>query len=226
MCGRFTLTTMDDIVNEFDLSQPPLGFEPRYNIAPTQQAWVVTNRSPRVVESFRWGLVPHWAKDMSIGSKLLNARGETLADKPSFRNAYERRRCLVVADGFFEWRRAGKRKVPHYAHNRSGLVAFAGLWERWRKPDGERLLSFTVVTTEPNKLIAPLHNRMPVVIGKQDYGRWLHEEPLPPEALDDLIRPADEDQFELFEVAPIVNSPHNDEPACVEPSELQPSLPF
>ncbi len=216
---------MDDIVDEFDLNEPPVGFEPRYNIAPTQQAWVVTNRSPRTAELFRWGLVPFWAKDLSIGNRMINARGETLGDKPAFRHAYERRRCLVVADGFFEWRRRGKTKIPHYAHSRSGLIGFAGLWERWKHPEtGERVHSFSVITSPPNALIKPLHDRMPVVIAKRDYDRWLHEEPLPPDALDDLLAPAPEDVFELFEVATIVNSPHNDEPACVEPSELQPSL--
>lgn len=224
MCGRFTLTTMDDIVDEFDLSEMPAGFEPRYNIAPTQDAWVITNRTPRKASLFRWGLVPHWAKDLSIGNRMINARGETLADKPAFRDAYARHRCLVVADGFYEWKRRGKAKTPYYCHSRSGLIGLAGLWSSWRDDDGNRVLSFTIVTSPPNELIESLHDRMPVVIGRQDYERWLHTDPLPPEALDDLIHPAPEEVFEVFEVAPIVNSPHNDEPACIEPSELQPSL--
>lgn len=224
MCGRFTLTTMDDIVDEFDLAEMPSGFEPRYNIAPTQDAWVITNRKPRQARLFRWGLVPHWAKDLSIGHRMINARGETLADKPAFRDAYARHRCLVVADGFYEWKRRGKAKTPYYCHSRGGLIGLAGLWASWRDDAGNRVLSFTIVTSPPNDLIAPLHDRMPVVIGHADYERWLHDEPLPPEALDDLIHPAADDVFEVFEVSPVVNSPHNDEPACIEPSELQPSL--
>lgn len=217
MCGRFSLTSSEGLVDEFELVEP-VTLAPRYNIAPTDDVAIIANRGERRIELARWGLVPHWADDLSIGAKMINARSETLAEKPAFRDAFSRRRCLVPADGFFEWRRQGTKRIPHYMRRADRHVfAFAGLWARKKVAGDEWLISCTVITGPPNELIAPLHDRMPIIVGREDYGRWLHPDPLPPEALDDLLCTPSPRGFELFEVSQVVNSVRNDEPECVQP---------
>jgi putative SOS response-associated peptidase YedK len=220
-----TLTTTEGVVEDLGLAAPGL-FAPRYNIAPTQPLLVVANRRERALEDMRWGLVPSWAKELAVGSKMINARRESLADKPAFRDAYTRRRCLVLADGFYEWKREGKRSSPFYYHRRDRRgFAFAGLWERWKQPDGQWLLSATVITTDPNPLLAPIHDRMPVILAPADYDRWLSPEPLPPGMLDDILMPAAPADYELYPVSALVNSPENDSPQCVvEAQPIQGSL--
>jgi putative SOS response-associated peptidase YedK len=220
MCGRFSLgVNLDDLIDAFpDFTFPP-ETEPRYNIAPTQNVMVVPNNTAGHVSFFRWGLIPSWAKDMDIGSRLINARGETLAEKPSFRAAYLRRRCLILADGFYEWQTipGSKAKQPMYIQLATKKpFAFAGLWELWR-PDDTPILSCTIITTEPNALLAPIHNRMPVILPPDTYALWLDPAEQKPIALNHLLTPYPADLMTAYPVSRLVNSPANDTPACIVP---------
>jgi len=224
MCGRFTLTSIDGLVEEFGTLVLPADLRPRYNIAPTQAVPIIANENRGAVELVRWGLIPHWAKDASIGNRMINARSETLASKPAFRAAFTRRRCLVLADGFYEWRRTGKAKVPYFIRRASRRpFSFAGLWERWKAPDETDVRSCTIVTTEADELIAPLHDRMPVIVLPEDRARWLAPDPVTSDEVADILRPAPLEDLELFEVSPLVNSPANDSPECIAPA-IQPRL--
>jgi putative SOS response-associated peptidase YedK len=217
MCGRFTLTVdADDVQSSFGVTPPPGGFPPRYNIAPTQPVAVVTNDGRNRAELFVWGLIPSWAKDPAIGHKLINARAETLAEKPSFRSAYKRRRCLILADGFYEWRKDGKVKQPMYIHLKSGEpFAFAGLWEVWHSPLGDEIPSCTIITTEPNDLMAPIHNRMPVILPRDAYLEWLDPAERPAEKLQGFLRPYPAAAMEAYPVSTAVNNPRADSPECI-----------
>lgn len=224
MCGRYTLTSVDGLIEEFALIQDSVQFAPRYNIAPGEVLPVIDNRpaAQRVLTPMRWGLVPHWAREPSIGARLVNARSETLAEKPAFRDAFRQRRCLVVADGFYEWRRDGRERTPFYMRRRDGgFLAFAGLWERWRGSDGADLYSFAVVTTDSNALMAPIHDRMPVIVERPDYERWLAPQSLPADALHDILVPPADAGLELFEVSRRVNSVRHDGPGCIERGPVQ-----
>lgn len=214
MCGRFSLTVSPDQLRAaFDLEQPPPALEPRYNIAPSQPVAVISNEGPRQIEFFQWGLVPAWAKDAKIGNSLINARGETVAEKPAFRAAFKRRRCLILADGFYEWRRAaGGAKTPMYLQLQAGRpFAFAGLWETWRGPEGERR-TCAVITTTPNALLAPIHDRMPVILPPAAYGTWLTPGELPTVEALALLQPYDPGQMTARAVSPRVNNPRFDGP--------------
>lgn len=227
MCGRLTLTSLDGLVQEFGLVTLPLGLGPRFNIAPSQQVPIIDNRprEQRVLTFMRWGLIPSWASDPAIGYKMINARRETVARKPAFRDALRRRRCLVVADGFYEWKRDGKAKTPFYIRRAEhGPMALAGLWERWRSPEGELVHSFTIITTGANELVARIHDRMPVIVARPDYDLWLDPAPLAPEALDKILVTPDAQALELYEVSRLVNSPRNDVPACIAPTAGQADL--
>lgn len=224
MCGRFSQTQSPDaIAAAFQLSAIP-DLTPRYNIAPTQAVSVVTvsrKSGDRVHHAKRWGLIPRWAKDAAIGARLINARAETVAEKPAFRDAFQRRRCLVVADGFYEWLRTGDRgtKQPFYLHLRDRQpFAFAGLWERWRDPAiAEPRFSCTILTTAPNALMAPIHNRMPVILPPSAYDLWLDPTLDAPNALTPLLRPYEADEMEAYPVSTHVNNARNDSPACLAP---------
>lgn len=221
MCGRFTLgVNLDDLIEAFpDFTFPP-EIEPRYNIAPTQDVMVVPNNTAGHVSFFRWGLIPSWAKDTDIGNRLINARAETLAEKPSFRAAYLRRRCLILADGFYEWQAipGSKAKQPMYIQLATKKpFAFAGLWELWR-PDDTPILSCAIITTEPNALLAPIHNRMPVILPPDAYARWLDPGEQKPAALNGLLTPYPADLMTAYPVSRLVNSPATDTPACIVPS--------
>lgn len=225
MCGRFTLAASPDAVAEFfELIDLPV-FGPRYNIAPTQPAPVVRITGGGGVRRFdhlHWGLIPSWAKDPGIGSRMINARGETVASKPSFRAALRQRRCLVVADGFYEWRKlpGTKRKQPHHVRRcNAGLMALAGLWERWEGPDGRAIESCTIITTEPNDLMKPLHDRMPVILGRDDFELWLDPRVNEPESLTPLLVPCPSEELTVMAVGTLVNSPASDRPECVRPLE-------
>lgn len=219
MCGRYTLTvSKEELAAAFPLPKAPGELPARYNVAPTQHVAVIANREPRKVEFFHWGLIPFWAKDPKIGNRMINARSETLAEKPSFRNAYRKRRCLVLADGFFEWTKTGGRKSPLYVRLKSGApFAFAGLWERWTAPDGSEVPSCTIVTTRSNALIAEFHERMPVILRPEEYERWLDPGERDPDELDGLLVPFPAELLEIHPVSRIVNDPSNDVPECVEP---------
>jgi putative SOS response-associated peptidase YedK len=218
MCGRYTLTADVQVIQDtFQLdSVPPL--QARYNIAPTQAVPIITGDKPRELTMVSWGLVPSWAKDTSGSAQLMNARGETIDEKPSFRTAFKRRRCLVPADGFYEWRKQGNGKAPQYIHFKDRRVfAFAGLWERWNSPHGDEVLTCTIITSEPNELIKPLHNRMAVILDAQDYATWLSKDTSPAE-LKHLLQPyPDNDDLDYHEVSPVVNGVSIDSPYLIEP---------
>jgi len=228
MCGRVTIQTPAlALAREFALTGIRTALErPRYNLAPTQLMPVVINDGTRMLDAYRWGLIPSWAKEASIANKLINARGETVAEKPSFRSALKRRRCLVLVDGWFEWKQSTKPKTPYYFHREDGLpMAFAGLWEEWTAPDtGEVLRTCTLITTGPNALMAPIHDRMPVILSPEARERWLDPEPLEASVLQPLLVPNEHEPLEAWEVARVVNSPTNDVVACVERVASQASL--
>lgn len=230
MCGRYTLALpLSRIVDAFRVSQVTMEeWPPRYNIAPTQAAPAVVRdgEGERRLGLLRWGLVPGWADDPSIGNRMINARAETAASKPAFRNAFRRRRCLVPADGFYEWRKpdSGKgAKTPFHIRRADGEpLAFAGLWERWRprtgegEGGGEPLHTFTLLTTAASEWMKPLHHRMPVILEPEEWADWLDEE-AEPEALESLVQAPRHPPLEAVEVSTRVNSPGNDDEGCVEP---------
>lgn len=228
MCGRYSLTSQDGVAEDLALAfaepaEPSEWWRARYNIAPTQPAPVLANRDrPRQLEMMRWGLVPPWADSPKVGARWINARAETAATARAFRDALRRRRCLVPADGFFEWAgepsRPTSAKRPYHLH-RAGKApfAFGGLWERWKGPDAIWVISFAILTTTPNPLIAPIHDRMPVVIAPSDYARWLGPDELEPDAIADLLAPWPPGDWQATRVSTHVNKPANDDPACVAP---------
>jgi putative SOS response-associated peptidase YedK len=222
MCGRFTLTAdPQQIQIAFPgLTIPTQTINPRYNIAPTQPIAVIPNDGKNRLDYYVWGLIPSWAKDPSVGSRMINARAETLAEKPSFRNAFRRRRCLILADGFYEWQQqpGKKTKQPMYIRLKNeGVFAFGGLWEIWNSPDGSTILSATIITTEPNELVRPIHNRMPLILPEAHYDLWLDPEERKPEDLQPALRPFPSDEMAAYPVSTQVNSPAYDEPALIEP---------
>lgn len=220
MCGRFTLTADESAIQAtLPWVHVPEGMQPRYNIAPTQPVAVVANDGRNRLDYFVWGLIPSWAKDPEIGSRMINARAETLAEKPSFRSAFRRRRCLILADGFYEWQKTdGGRKVPMYIRLASGQpFAFAGLWENWNSPDGSNILTCTIITTQPNSLMEPIHNRMPVILPPALYPIWLEPGEQDPARLAKLLVPYPPEEMSAYAVSPLVNSPHNDSPVLIQP---------
>ena len=224
MCGRFTLTTnMDDLQERFDFEARDLVFRASYNVAPTQQVLAVLGSGDDGGENrpeiMRWGLIPFWAKDPSIGSRMINARAETVAQKPAFRSALQKRRCLVLADGFYEWRKEGKDKTPMYIRSRSREpFAMAGLYETWKPTEGEPVRSCTIVTTTPNKLMEPIHNRMPVILPQGAEATWLDREIEDRDALTSLLVPYPDGEMEAYIVSTLVNSAKNNFPECIAPA--------
>ncbi len=219
MCGRFTLTANPQVVRDvFSLTTVPEGIEPRYNVAPTQPVAVITNEDPTALTFHRWGLVPSWAKDLSIGNKLINARAETAHEKPAFRAAFKRRRCLIPSSGFYEWKQTDGSKEPHFIHLRDEPVfAFAGLWEVWHSPEGDQMRTCTILTTEANSLVKSLHTRMPVILKPEDFDAWLEPDEVPAEALLPLMASYDADEMAEYEVSKLVNRPSYDTPELIEP---------
>ena len=217
MCGRYTLTSpIDSLISEFGLAGAGGDLHPNFNVAPTQEvAAVVAENGVRRLEMLRWGLVPSWAKDPEIGARMINARSETAPEKPSFRGAFRRRRCLIPADGFYEWRREEGGKQPFYIRTNDGRpFAFAGLWESWN--DGE-IRSCTILTTSANDLVGPVHERMPVILPAADRDAWLDPE-AEREELVSLLRPYEGNDLETFPVSRFVNSPRNNDERCVQPA--------
>lgn len=222
MCGRFTTTAPADVLaEEFGLDAVAPAFAaPRFNVAPTHDVPVISAWAPTALEPMRWGLVPPWADTLAIGPRFINARAETVADKPAFRQAFEKRRCLVVGDGFYEWRRDGKRKIPMYVRLRSHRPwAFAGVWEGWLSPEGTLVKTCTIITTEPNELLAPIHDRMPAILDREARARWLDDTTADWAELLALLRPFPADAMEMFPVSTQVNKPDFDDPTCVERCE-------
>jgi putative SOS response-associated peptidase YedK len=241
MCGRFTLTDPEqDLAIQFNLPEIP-DMQPRYNIAPTQPVAAVRMTpagtagegvpsgdagSSRELVMLNWGLIPFWAKDPKIGARMINARSETAGEKPSFRAAFRKRRCLIPADGFYEWKKVEHGKQPFYIRMHGGrLFAFAGLWEYWKGPDDPEdpsgvqvgIQSCTILTTEPNDLLRPLHNRMPVILHPRDYDFWLDPGVQDTDGLQELLRAYPPEEMEAFPVSRFVNRPANDEPRCIVP---------
>lgn len=224
MCGRYTLTApMEDLAASFGVTGELPEIAPSYNIAPTGEIAVVGEDSggERRLRLLRWGLIPSWADDPSIGARMINARAETVAEKPAFRSAFRRRRCLILADGFYEWKRpaeGGKGpKQPYYVKLADGSpYAFAGLWESWQAGEGEKVRSCAIITTDANDLVSGIHHRMPVILAPEDYGRWLAG----PEDGDDLqalLRPYPSEEMAAYPVGTYVNKPQNDDASCLEP---------
>jgi len=224
MCGRFVQAASPTMladhfdVDELALDEPPM---PSWNVAPRAEVLTIVDKdAARRLGRMRWGLVPSWAEDPGVGDRMINARAETLLEKPAFRTALERRRCIVPADGFYEWERIGSRTQPVYIHDRSGApLAFAGLWAVWRDPatpDAPWLRSCTVVTTGANAMIAAVHDRMPVMLARDEWDRWLDRDMTDGEAVADLLRPAPDDLLELWPVSPRVNSARVDDERLIE----------
>ena len=209
MCGRYSFAVEDQLIKErFGVRVRSAVYKARYNCAPTQDLAVFTSAEAGELQFFRWGLIPSWAKDPAIGNRMINARAESLAEKPSFRNSFRSRRCLVPATGFFEWKRNGE-KVPYNIYVKDEKIfTFAGLWDQWVSPDGEIVKSFTIITTTPNQLMAEIHDRMPVILQKENEKVWL--ESLEEGALKALLVPFPEERMEMYPVSPLVNNPRND----------------
>jgi len=220
MCGRFVLQgSAEELANQFHLVEP-VELAPRYNIAPTQDLAVVRAgpAKGRELAFQRWGLIPSWAKDRSVGQRMINARCETVAEKPAFRRAFRERRCIVPASAFYEWGgKAGDRTPYLFSSASSPLFGFAGLWESWKDPDGHRLESCTVITTEANSAVRPVHHRMPVILDPRDYGLWLEPKAKASEDLVPLLVPCPPDWLEVHEVSRAVNDARFDDPSCVAP---------
>jgi putative SOS response-associated peptidase YedK len=239
MCGRFVQVSSPDLlVERFGVDEVAAPrHEPSYNVAPRATVYGVRDRAVdggrhRYLSELRWGLVPSWAKGAKVGDRMINARAESLADKPAYERAFRRHRCLVPADGFYEWQRRGSRKQPMFIHRRDGEpMALAGLWAAWRDPDGndpdgDWLRSCAIVTTDANETVAPLHDRMPVVLDERDWERWLDPDPdaVDLDALARLLQPASNDLLVAYPVSSAVNSADNDGPQLVERVEPEPSL--
>ncbi|MFB2935990.1 SOS response-associated peptidase [Aerosakkonemataceae cyanobacterium BLCC-F154] len=217
MCGRYSFTQLaETIADKFQVKEvSPLS--PRYNIAPTQQVATIFVNSETLERQFkmlRWGLIPSWAKDAKMGAKLINARAETVAEKPAFRASFKKRRCLILADGFYEWHTENGKKQPFYFRLENGEpFAFAGLWSHWEKGEGEPVETCTIITTEANELMSSIHDRMPVIIDSQDYEKWLD----PERGKTELLQPYPSEKMIFYPVSTEVNNPKNDRPECIQP---------
>lgn len=225
MCGRFTVTVgVSALRKRFGFEQPEFDLRPRYNLAPTQDAPVVVAQGgARRLELYRWGLIPSWAKDAKTGNQMINARSETAAEKPSFRRCFARQRCLVLADGFYEWRQVApgfKRPVRVVLKTREPF-AFAGLWDEWKGPDGRALRSFTILTTEAPASLRDLHDRVPVILNPQTEALWL-DPSAPARRLGETLVAPPEGSLEVYPVSPLVNSPKADVPDCIAPTPPAP----
>lgn len=220
MCGRFALSVQTD-----DIEKLKPGFiaeeelVPRYNIAPSQSVAIVKNDGKNIISFARWGLIPFWAKDDSIGNKMINARAESLIEKPSFNKSLKTKRCLIFADAFYEWKKSadGKHKTPYVVKMKtSGLFTFAGLWDKWVNPQGEVIISTVIITTEPNELMKGIHHRMPAILGEAERNKWLAGSSSA-EELVSMLRPYPADEMTAYEVSAIINNPANDFPGCFNP---------
>jgi putative SOS response-associated peptidase YedK len=219
MCGRYVLSAEpQQVQQEFNLSSTPT-LAPRYNIAPSQPVAIITNEAPDELTIVKWGLVPSWSKDPKIGYKMINARSDTAHEKPSFRAAFKRRRCLIPVSGFYEWTTVDGAKQPHYIYVKdTDVFSFAGLWEVWHSPDGDEVWTCSILTTDANDTIQKLHHRMPVILDGDNRDFWLDNDSEVDE-LRMLMKPYDENKIDYYPVSKAVNSPHNDNPTLVERDE-------
>ena len=220
MCGRYTLASPTErLAEEFGVNASSIELSPNYNVAPTQGvAAVLEEGGQRRLEVLRWGLIPPWADDPGIGSRMINARSETAPGKPSFRRAFRERRCLIPADGFYEWQRTNGAKQPYYIHMEDGRpFAFAGLWESWSKGGEGEVRTCTILTTGANALVGGVHDRMPVILAHDAYDVWL-DPASERDELTGLLAPYPVDEMEAYPVSRFVNSPSNNDPRCIEPA--------
>ncbi len=221
MCGRYTITvSLEELMMRYMIGVTNVPYHrPKYNVAPGQMiAAIVSDGKTNRLGELKWGLVPPWAEDEKIGNKMLNARAETAAEKPAFRGPLRRKRCLIPADGFYEWRKDENGKQPmRIVLKQGGLFSMAGLYETWVAPDGRRVNSCTILTTEPNALMAPIHNRMPVILRAEDEALWLDRSVEEPAKLQHLFAPYPDDALEAYPVGQAVGSVRHDEPSCIEP---------
>lgn len=219
MCGRFALLThAEALIERFGIEEVINRPEPRYNIAPSQNVTVIVQRGTRQLTEMHWGLVPSWAKDVSIGNRMINARAESISEKPAFRAAFKKRRCLIISDGFYEWRKTGKVKRPMHIRLKSREpFGFAGLYEYWKTKSGRMLESCAIVTTTPNEMLTSIHNRMPVILSPVKEEEWLNPDNQSVSDLSQMLKPYSSRQMEAFEVSDFVNSPSNQGPLCLRP---------
>lgn len=228
MCGRFVTDSNISVIKKlFNIKEVLSDIAPSYNIAPSQNVAVVVKDEVNKLMTCRWGFIPSWSKDESVGYKLINARAETVAVKPMFTAAFEKHRCLVVADGFYEWRKEDKVKTPVYIHLKSGEpFGLAGLYNVWTSPEGKHICTCTIITTDANDLIEPIHNRMPVIIPRDRQELWLDTETGDKTELLSLLKPYPSKELELYDVSTKVNSPKFNSPECIRPwKALSSSLP-
>lgn len=215
MCGRFTFIDIEDIRERFKTEA--IDLKPNYNVAPTQNIPVILNHQLSMI---RWGLIPFWAKDPSIGNKMINARAETVDEKPSFKHSLQRKRCLILADGFYEWKKEGYSKRPHRITLKDKeLFGFAGLWDTWKSPAGDIVNSCTIITTRPNELMEGIHDRMPVILSRNAEEVWLDQSIVDSGFLKSLLVPYPAELMVAYEVSAFVNSVKNNGPECLEPAE-------
>ncbi|MFC1711485.1 SOS response-associated peptidase [Patescibacteria group bacterium] len=231
MCGRFSMYYAEDLKNRFDLEGSIMDLENRYNIAPGQKAAVILRNSPNKGILMKWGLIPYWAKDPAIGFKMINARSESLAEKPSFKRPFLHQRCLIPTSGFYEWKKLDdKTKVPYYLKlKKQKIFALAGLYDKWQDIEGKEISTFTIITTEPNKLISPIHARMPAILKKEAENTWLDNNLKDINVLTKLLKPFNAQKMEAYTVSKKVNSPENDNKDLIEPvdpeeEKIQPKL--
>lgn len=219
MCGRFVMTSdLSVISEEFHVREITYNPTQSYNIAPGNTIAAIVNDGVNRLVPFKWGLIPSWAKDQSIGNKLINARGETVGEKPSFRAAFGKRRCLIVANGFYEWQKTADGKIPFYVGLKSDRpFGFAGLFETWMSPEGKELSTCTIITTEANDLMKPIHDRMPVIVPKDQEILWLEPGTKDKNILRGILAPYPHDEMKTYEVSPLVNSPRNNSARCIHP---------
>ncbi|MBU0979335.1 MAG: SOS response-associated peptidase [Nanoarchaeota archaeon] len=212
MCGRFSLFNIDSVAYRFGLEDMPK-LRPNYNIAPSQTTAVILNESPKAVSMLRWGLIPSWAKDEKMGYKMINARAESVVEKPSYKGPFRHKRCLVIADGFYEWKKVGSKKVPFRVTLKQDLFAMAGIWDEWQD-----IRTFSIITCAPNKLLKPIHDRMPVILPKEKETNWLTDGP---EDAKKLMKTYPEDGMKAFPISKLINSPENNGPEVIEQIKIE-----
>lgn len=220
MCGRFALTMdLPELEEAFPWVEFGSGHKARYNIAPSQNVLTIPNQPGDRSAFFRWGLIPHWSKDAQIGNKMINARSETVMEKPSFKQPFKKRRCLIPASGFYEWKKEPSGKVPYYITREDARpFAFAGLWELWSPEGIDPVYSCAIITTDANETLKPIHHRMPVILDPSEYRGWLGLETASEDDLKEMMRSRPTDNITVFPVSKTVNSPKNDRPDCVQPA--------
>ncbi len=219
MCGRYQLSVKEDeIVVRFNVEVYKEQYRPSYNCAPSQHLPVISNEKPDQLVLYKWGLIPFWAEDPAMGNRMINAKAETIDQKPSFKHSFKRRRCLVLSNGFYEWKKENNKKIPYrILFKDEKLFAMAGIWDTWKDAEGRETRSYSIITTTPNALLKDIHNRMPVILRKEDEKKWLTDDD--PSALLMLLKPYQHENMDAYKISSLVNSPANDSEEIIKPSE-------